>query len=214
VGTVSEADTTAGHEVNATTSVPQYLWKREDGTDATMVCRSAKPDIFCGCEVTGRSKRRLKCTKDDRSMTETFNLHQEDFEAIDVAIKIAEKLLHHPRVSPAEIIHLRNAIQALEKLPVVTEGADIEFGVYDRFENEDFSETKYVAFHITEEEFRISRGGSTYDRESGSDTISLPGWHVDVYGERTTECEIYQLEGEVAEFLEFEAIPFVRSNHE
>ena len=60
---------------------------------------------------------------------------------------------------------------------------------------------RYITFRISESAFEISIGGSVYDSAVGSDSFSDPGWLVEAGGYRETECELYELEGSIVEYL-------------
>jgi len=49
--------------------------------------------------------------------------------------------------------------------------------------------------------FGISVGGSVYSKETGSDSISEPGWEVLVDGDRETGCDIYSLDDRIDELF-------------
>lgn len=94
-----------------------------------------------------------------------------------------------------------NALYALERLPLVTLGSFSEFGIAYRAGTEEFSEMRYIDFRISESAFEISEGGSVYDKAVGSDSFSEPGWVVEVDGYRSAECDLYNLEDSIAEYL-------------
>jgi len=142
-------------------------------------------------------------------MIPNFELLDEDFEAIAIAGNVAHSLLRHPAITPRQVIGLGNALFALGRLPRSTPGVQVDFGLVWRDDDEEFSEMRFITFRISEEDFEISRGGSVYDRRVGSDTISQPGWHIEIGGYRCTECELYQLENEVCEFINLGANPSV-----
>ena len=132
-----------------------------------------------------------------------FNLKGEDeFSdefAISIAIDSAKRLLREPTVTARQIIGLGHALYALERIPSVTPGVHVEFGVSLDVEV-DFSELRYFNFLITDWSFEIMRGGSI-DLGAGSDSYSSPGWHIEVNGFREAECELYLLEDELIDLL-------------
>ena len=142
-------------------------------------------------------------------MNEKFPLLKEDFEAVEIATNVANLLLRHPAITPKEIIGLGYGLYALGRLPLATPGVRVEFGAAYRFGDDDFSETRYIHFEISEDIFEISRGGSVYERLVGSDSFSDPSWLVELGGYRSTECELYNLEDEVRELLDLGAKPSV-----
>lgn len=132
---------------------------------------------------------------------EEFELIDDDYDAIACAKKIARRFLSHPKITPRQIVGLGNALYALEMLPFVTPGSFSEFGIKFRRGTEDAGEMRYIMFEISEDSFEISRGGSVYSKDVGSDTISEPGWLVEVGGFRCAECDIYNIEDIIEEYL-------------
>lgn len=135
------------------------------------------------------------------SEIDKFELTDDDLYAIEIAKNATRSFLKHPKIKPQEVIGLGNALYALERLPLVTPGASCEFGIVYRAGTEEFNEMRYITFRISEEAFEISNGGSVYDRAVGSDSFSEPGWAVEVGGYRCTDCELYDLEGSIEEYL-------------
>jgi hypothetical protein len=130
-----------------------------------------------------------------------FELTDDDRYAIEVAQNIARRFLKHPKITPQQVIGLGNALFALERLPLVTPGSSCEFGIVYRAGTEEFSEMRYIDFRISDSAFEISKGGSVYDKSVGGDSFSEPGWVVEVGGYRSAECELYDLEDSIAEYL-------------
>ena len=60
---------------------------------------------------------------------------------------------------------------------------------------------RYIDFRISESAFEISKGGSVYDKAVGGDSFSEPGWVVEAGGYRSAECDLYDLENSIAEYL-------------
>lgn len=132
---------------------------------------------------------------------EEFELTDDDWYAIEIAKNTARRFLKHPQITPQQILGLGNALYALERLPLVTPGSCSEFGITYDAGTEKFSEMRYIDFRISESEFEISKGGSVYDDAVGSDSISEPGWLVEVGGYRNAECDLCALEDSIAEYL-------------
>lgn len=132
---------------------------------------------------------------------EKFVLTDDDYYAINIAINVARRLLNNPEITPRQVVGMGNALYALKRLPLVTPGCFCEFGIVYRAGSEEFSEMRYIQFRISESDFEISMGGSTYDKSVGSDSFSEPGWLVEIGGYRETECELYNLENYVEEYL-------------
>ncbi len=134
-------------------------------------------------------------------MEEEFELTEEDMQAIEVAKNTARLFLKHPLITPQQVIALGNALYALERLPLITPGSATEFGIVYRSGTVELSEMRYIDFRISESAFEISKGGSVYDKAVGSDSFSEPGWSVEIGGYRSSECELYDLEESIAEYL-------------
>jgi hypothetical protein len=132
---------------------------------------------------------------------ESFKLTENDFAAIEVVKNVARSLLKRPDITPRKIVAIGNALYALERLPLVTEGAFCQFGITYRAGTNEFNEMKYIDFRISESEFEISRGGSVYDKNVGGDTISEPGWLIEVNGYRNTDGGIDDIEETVDNYL-------------
>ena len=123
----------------------------------------------------------------------------DDF-AVEIAMKIARRLVQDPKVTPQQIVGLGHALYALERLPAVTPGAFVGYGVTRHWEGH-FSDMYYVEFRISTEEFEIKHGGSK-DSGVGHDSYSDPGWYFDVHGNRYAGCNLCDLEYEVINLLE------------
>lgn len=132
---------------------------------------------------------------------EEFILTDDDIYAIEIAKNVARRFLKVPNIEPIQVIGLGNALYALERLPKVTPGSFSEFGIVYRAGTEEFNEMRYIDFRISEDAFEISIGGSVYDKAVGSDSFSEPGWMVEAGGYRNSECELYDLEDSIVEYL-------------
>lgn len=130
-----------------------------------------------------------------------FELTDDDWYAILIATNTARRFLRSQSITPQQVIGLGNALYALERLPLVTPGSSCEFGIVYRAGSDDFKETRYIEFRISESDFEISQGGIVYDKAVGGDSYSDPGWLVEVGGYRNAECELYQLEDFISEYL-------------
>lgn len=76
-----------------------------------------------------------------------FDIKDDDYCAIDIARNTVRRLLMHPSINPIQVIGLGNALYALERLPLVTEGVYCEFGLVFRSGTEDFNEMCYINFY-------------------------------------------------------------------
>lgn len=128
-----------------------------------------------------------------------FRLTDDDYFAIQVAANIARRLLREPKTKPDEVIGLGRALKALERLPEVTPGVNVTYGMSYSAGSDGFSETRYIEFRISDWEFDISIGGCV-SGPCGSDTVTEPGWHIELSGYRS-EGALYDLVEQFDEFL-------------
>lgn len=89
----------------------------------------------------------------------------------------------------------------LERLPTVTRGASSTFGISYRTGIDTFSQMRYIEFGVSDSEFEVSIGGSTYDSAVGSDSFSEPGWFVDSSGYGDRDCNLASIEDSIDEYL-------------
>tara|TARA_R100000664_G_C2652658_1_gene72568 strand:+ start:69 stop:527 length:459 start_codon:yes stop_codon:yes gene_type:complete len=134
-------------------------------------------------------------------VTKEFRITEDDKHAIQIANDVAQLFLSNYNLTPKQTVGLGHALYALERMPKVTEGIHCEFGIYYKYGNEDYNESKYYDFGIYEDRFEISIGGSTYDKSVGGDNYSEPGWVIEVGGLNKREAELYNLEDTIHELL-------------
>ena len=130
-----------------------------------------------------------------------FRLKEEDEYAIDIAKSIMRKLLAKPDLKPDIIIAIGRYLQAVERLPLVTEGVNIHIEIVSTDGDKSSSFTKVFAFRITEEFFHIDISGIERQEGVGSDSFDYPSWFVGKDGYRDTECELDYLEREVEDCI-------------
>ena len=139
---------------------------------------------------------------------------EDDQLAISIAMNVARRLLREPKVTADQIVGIGHALYALQRLPVVTPGVNVSFGIVTHFISETTSPRNseetitlnnlvYTDFHISEDKFEISRGGSD-DCGAGHDSYSLPGWFVGLNGDRRTNCDLQLTEERIMFYLERE----------
>lgn len=130
-----------------------------------------------------------------------FNLDDNDYYVIDIAQNVAHRFIKHPHIKPKEVIGLGNALYALERLPLPTEGVCCEFGLVYRDGDEELDEMRYITFRISDDGFGVSQGGSVCDKSVGSDSYSDSSWFIDINGNRETGCQIWGLQDQVEEYM-------------
>ena len=139
--------------------------------------------------------------REKAAAVERFELTDYDEHLVLVAKEVARLLLRDPGITAGQFVGLGHALHALERLPLATAGADMEFGAILRGGNESFSEIHYVDFWICDAEFGVSSGGGMYDAAAGSDSYSVPGWSIRVDGVRCAEFAFHELEDTIVEYL-------------
>jgi len=137
----------------------------------------------------------------DPKIEDEFALNDDDRYAIRIAISVALTLRQHPRATPRQVASLSTAIEALEAMLKSTDGIDCTFGIAYSAGDKEFRESKYIDFRISKMVFGISQTGSSYEISCGSDSYSDQGWMVEIGGKAYRECEPFQVEDSVAEFL-------------
>lgn len=136
------------------------------------------------------------------TVTEAFDLSTDDLRAIQLAKATAQSILQHEDITLEQVAGLSNALYALERLPLPTPGAMSEFGFVYRRAGEGTNEVHFISFRITGSKFAISRGGFIYDQDTPGEAITVPGWLVDLSGERETGCDLDALETLVGQCLD------------
>ncbi len=144
-----------------------------------------------------------------------------DHFAIQITKSTAIQFLQQPSATKEQVVGLSFALFALQRLPKSTPGVDVIFGIVQQGKTKYpdgtyFSEMYYLDFHISDTLFQITRGGSV-NMGAGSDSYSLPGWHIETNGFREAACDLVQLQNEVNEiigYLDDNAIIRVEDNTE
>lgn len=132
---------------------------------------------------------------------EIFKLKDKDFFIIKVATKTARRLLRNPNIKSRHIIGLGNAIYSLERLPEITQGVDIKFGIVYDLGNQYLNEKRNVIFTVNEDKFCVSMNRSIYDREGGSVDLIELDWNICTDGHEEEYGDIYYLEDHIKEIL-------------
>ena len=127
---------------------------------------------------------------------ERFTLTVYDEVAVGIARHAARRMLCDAEVTARQVVGLGHALYALERLPASTPGTFVEFGLTLHGTKQTLLQTRFIDFRISNSDFEIARGGSI-----PGDGFSEPGWLIELSGYRRTECDLYNLEEEVGEFL-------------
>ena len=128
----------------------------------------------------------------------------EDEVAIDAAKKVIRHFLQSESITSKDVIGLGKALHALERLPEVSAGVSIKFGIDYAPGTEEFREYRYIDFCVSEDTFEIKTGGSVYDKSVGSDSFSDPGWLIKAGGYRDVKMgfsALSELENLVLEYI-------------
>ncbi|MDD3654883.1 MAG: hypothetical protein PHO01_12035 [Desulfotomaculaceae bacterium] len=139
------------------------------------------------------------------SITEKFELTDGDFYAISLAIDTARLFLAHPKITPLQVIGLGNALYALERLPLATPGAFSRFGIECRAGKKEFNENRSIYFTIADDYFEISQGGHGRDKSADGGDYPEPGWLFMADGYRDEQCDLYEIEDRIKEYLDLGA---------
>ena len=129
-----------------------------------------------------------------------LELDEDDQVAVFLAKKMARRFLKEYDLTPEQVIGLGKALYALDQLPELTPGANIEFGLCYSASSHTISETRCRTFRITEDSFEISVGGFI-EMDGCLDSISEPGWAIEASGFKEHGFYIYALEDELCEYL-------------
>lgn len=133
---------------------------------------------------------------------EEFELEEEDWEAVQTAVNVARRMLRDPRIKPAEIVGLGRALYALERLPRVTPGVEVEFGVsYERDDGE-YGDSKYVSCTVSDWILEITSGGSMWSKAVGSDSYTTQSWTCELGCGPEGWCNSGYIEDLVEELIE------------
>jgi len=141
----------------------------------------------------------------------------EDEVAIDEAKKVIRHFLRSGSTTSKDVVGLGRALHALERLPDITPGVSIRFGIDYTSGTEEFRENRYIDFCISEDSFEIRTGGSVYDKPVGSDSFSDPGWLIEAGGYRDVKMglsTLSELENMVLEYMNLGAEIVVEDDYE
>lgn len=144
-----------------------------------------------------------KCALDDEAELDEFDFIEEDYFAASLANNVTRLILNKCQLTAGQVVGLAHALYALERLPEVTHGIDCEYSISYRGGDEETGGLWYASILISDQEFAIETGGSTYDKQVGSDSYSGLEWRISIDGDytRELEMELFDLEDMVVEFL-------------
>lgn len=108
------------------------------------------------------------------------------------------KLLLRTDTSPGVVRKIGTVLFALERLPRSTPGVAVSLGLVNRFNNE----SCFSDIYISEDEFRLSSGGNSYDPAVGSDSYSSNAFELETSGYRDGDAESGEVAGWFNQFDE------------
>ena len=152
-----------------------------------------------------------------QSSPEPFELTAEDEVAIDAAKKVIRHFLQSESITSKDVVGLGKALYALERLPEISAGVSIRFGINYTSGTKEFSEYRYIDFCVSEDSFEIKIGGSVNDKSVGSDSFSDPGWLIEAGGYRDVKMgfsTLSELENLVLEYMNLGAEIVVEDDYE
>ena len=127
--------------------------------------------------------------QDDSEDDTVFPLTESDIEFVTCdVINFTRKLIERSRPTPKQLIGLAHALYALERLPEITPGVSVEYGLQLRKGDEELAEFKYWSISINEETFEVSSSGSIYNRSVGSDSYTGFKLYVEAGSHGYREC--------------------------
>ena len=136
-----------------------------------------------------------------------FDLDEQDREVIAIVTRFTEGILErmpNPRTRRRinQIVGLGRALKCLERLPDVTPGASLEYGISLYSWEGHTSEKRYWEVEITGESFVVQSSVSTYDKAIGNDHIPRFHYEIKIDGYRSMTDDIYDWENEIEDALD------------
>ncbi len=119
-----------------------------------------------------------------------FPLSAED-EMIFAAQSFIEKIISCINLDKQQLISLNRITFALERIPEITTGIDIEVSISLRGGDENSSEMRYWQVHLSDIFFEIRSGGSVYDKAVGSDTIDGYYFYAETGGHLSYNGDVF-----------------------
>ena len=97
-----------------------------------------------------------------------------------------EPLAARPGLAPEKAKAIQRAVLALQKLPEMTPGIDIQIEVAHRMGDEEFNESYSYLVKLHQQGVEIASSGTRYDAAAGSDSFSLESvkWYADGHSEQ------------------------------
>ena len=95
------------------------------------------------------------------------------------------------------------ALCGLERLPLPTPGLHVEFGAILVTDYGHSGGTSYFTYTLSDDTFKVDRGGHEWTREVGGDSYTSMDWIIDIDGNRQVvgHCEPVEWEQAVDDLL-------------
>jgi len=165
---------------------------------------------------TFRPRGKKKETPEDHQTRQIFPMLDEDIAVVELTKKTIRRMLQVPRLKSRQIIGLGYALYALDRLPQITPGICTEFSVARMVGNENLSESHYVSFQISDEDFEIIMGGRVHSATAsiGSAEIDEACYYFEIEGERETECGLSDIASAIEECFAADPLFYVYDESE
>ena len=102
-------------------------------------------------------------------MATKFSLIGDDLEWVAVLIDVTRKMTTLPSVTPEQLLGLRRALYALERLPAVSPGVKVEYNVAVGGGDAQHSEKEYWSVEISDHAFDVQHILSVSEAKVGGD---------------------------------------------
>ena len=95
-------------------------------------------------------------------------------------------LAARPGLAPEKAKAIQRAVLALQKLPEMTPGIDIQIEVAHRMGDEEFNESYSYLVKLHQQGVEVASSGTQYDAAAGSNSFSLESlkWYADGHSEQ------------------------------
>jgi hypothetical protein len=135
-----------------------------------------------------------------------LDLDEQDREVIAIVIRFTEGILERmpsPRTRRRinQIVGLGRALRYFERLPDVTPGVSLEYGISICSWEGHTSEKRYWEVEITGESLVVRSSVSTYDKAVGTDHVPGFRYEIRIDGYRNMTGDIYDWENEIEDAL-------------
>ena len=142
---------------------------------------SAPPDPPAPPELAPRH-RASDTTRD------AFPIAEDELHLVEEVIRHTRRFCALPKVTPPQLAGLARALFALERLPRISKGVEVEFNVGIRWGRPDDCREQWVTFRVSDSSFGVGTMSVTSDPAVGSDHHTTAVYEVDNGGYRSMEA--------------------------